>query len=698
MSRSTATRLAWSIWILNLALILFVLLLQYLNDLASFPENIFNALVLLVFATVGTLIASQRATNPIGWLFCAGTLLWAAGQLMLEYAVYTLITVPDRSPGGAWMAWLGSWAQGAGFLLVLTFPLLFFPDGRLPSPRWRPVAWLAVSDLALFTLWVVLRPGLLDFRFPFVRNPIWSGLAPDLAAILDIVAVAVEVLTIIACGASVIARVRQAKGNERQQLKWLIYAAFLTIAMFGVIIVLVQIVTAEHLGSLGSLVFDLAAAGIPTAVGIAILRYHLYDIDFLINRTLVYGALTASITGIYGLIVGTLSMLFQASGNALISLLAAGLVAVLFAPLRDQLQRGVNRLMYGERDDPYRVLARLGERLEGTLAADRVFPAIVETIAGALKLPYAAIALKQGEVFRLAAAHGQARGPLLTLPLTYHAEPIGELRLAPRAPGEPFTLPDRRLLDDLARQVGVAAHAIRLSADLQRSRERLVTAREEERRRLRRDLHDGLGPQLASLTLKLEALQNRVAHDPVADALLADVTTQMQAAIAEIRRLVYALRPAVLDELGLAAALREVVAQYNQPGPDRVRITMEGPEALPPLSAAVEVAAYRIAQEALTNVVRHAKARSCVVHLALDQAGGALTLEIADDGRGLDRDHGRGVGLASMRERAEELGGTCHIEPMPGGGTRVRVQLPCAAGEAPGEVHRGPTGARPGKE
>jgi len=385
-------------------------------------------------------------------------------------------------------------------------------------------------------------------------------------------------------------------------------------------------------------------------------------------------------------VASDLGALFQAQGNLGIALLATGLIAVLFQPLRNRLQRAINRLMYGERDDPYRVLTRMGSRLEATLAPEAVLPTIVETVALALKLPYAAIALKEEDTFTPATSFGTSREGegLVRLPLVAQHELVGELVLAPRAPGEAFTPADQRLLEDLTRQIGVAVYAVRLTADLkrltvdlQRSRERLVTAREEERRRLRRDLHDGLGPQLASLTLKLETARNRLAHDPLAQTLLSDLTTRTQATVADIRRLVYALRPPVLDELGLVSALGELTLQHS----DQVAMRLDAPAGLPELPAAVEVAVYRIAQEALTNVVRHAAARHCDLQLTLDEPEGLLSLSIQDDGSGLPPSRGVGVGLVSMRERAEELGGTWSIEPVESGGTHVLARLPYARTE-----------------
>lgn len=338
--------------------------------------------------------------------------------------------------------------------------------------------------------------------------------------------------------------------------------------------------------------------------------------------------------------------------------------------------------MYGERDDPYHVLTHLGQRLEATLAPEAVLPTIVETIAQALKLPAAVITLQQQHEETVAASYGSAEKELVRFLLIYQNEQIGALLLAPRSPGEPFTPTDRRLLDDLARQAGIAAYSVRLMRDMQHlttellhSRTQLVTAREEERRRLRRDLHDGLGPQLASLTLKLETARNRLAHDALAQTLLDDLALRTQTTVADIRRLVYALRPPALDELGLISALRELTLQYS----DQLVMHLEASDDLPEFTAAVEVAVYRIAQETLTNVVRHAHAHHCQIRLTLDDASSWLILTVEDDGCGVSTSYQVGVGLVSMRERAEELGGTCTIQPWSMGGTRVQVRIPIHA-------------------
>jgi signal transduction histidine kinase len=331
--------------------------------------------------------------------------------------------------------------------------------------------------------------------------------------------------------------------------------------------------------------------------------------------------------------------------------------------------------MFGERDSPYQVISHLGRRLEATLAPEAMLPAITETVAQALKLPYVAITLKQDDEFPLVASYGKPAATPLVLPLVYQTETIGQLLLAPRSRGASFTPADHRLLTDLARQAGIAAHGVRLTFDLQRSRERIVTAREEERRRLRRDLHDGLGPTLAALNLQAGMVRALIPQDPTeASAMVMEWRTTLRGVIADIRRLVYELRPPALDELGLLGAIREQAIQYSRhPETHGLQMMVVAPDSLPPLPAAVEVAAYRIAQEALTNVIRHAQARTCSVRLWLDDA---LYLSITDDGVGLPEEGRAGVGMISMRERAGELGGVCRIEPAAPRGVCVSAQFP----------------------
>jgi signal transduction histidine kinase len=600
-----------------------------------------------------------------------------------------LVTLgPIILTGGA-IAIPSSWQLPNACLYFLALTLVVLVFSLFPSGQFVPG----------FTRWtaVVCLTGQIPYTF-FPNTPF--------AGPLGFLVLAAEAATLLVAQ---LYRYRHVSSPlQRQQTKWVVFGLTLPITVFvGGSALFLIFPTLSDLGSPYGSLYQLAFAVastftllfIPLSFGFAMLRSRLFDIDIIINRTLVYAILTAIVVSIYILVVGILSTLLHTSGNALISLLATGLVAVLFQPLRARLQRTINRMMYGERDDPYAVLSRLGSRLEATLVPEKVLPTIVETVAQTLKLPYVAIALlpeeppftgtaatttgaialAEAQEAHIAASSGTPTPDPVRVPLVYQAETVGYLLLAARA-GDTFGKPDTRLLTDLARQAGVAVYAVRLTTHLQRlstglqeSRERLVTTREEERRRLRRDLHDGLGPQLSSQTLTLSAARKLLRQDPdAADRLLADATTHAQQAITDIRRLVYGLRPPALDDLGLLAALQEQLTQYCASG---VSLILNAPEHLPPLPAAVEVACYRIVQEALTNVIRHAHAHTCTIHFTVDTH---LMLDIRDDGQGLPPAYRCGIGFTSMRERAEELGGTCTITAIPDGGTRVLARLPLA--------------------
>ena len=609
-----------------------------------------------------------------------------ARHLSAQYAIYSLLSESGSLPGGEVSAWISSWVWVL-YVGPYAFLGLLFPDGRLPGRRWRGAAGLGVLVIVAGAVVAALAP-----RFVYGLGPIRNPLGIDLRGASGVAELVVALLysLVFVTAISLFVRLRHASGTERQQLKWVASAG--AVAVFGAYLkyaVVSEAVSAPPVSFAASLLLMVGLVGIPITMGIAILKYRLYDIDVLVNRALVYGALSACVVGTYMLVVGGLGALFQANDNLAIALVGTGLAAILFAPLRDRLQRAVNHLTYGERDEPYEMLSRLGQRLESTLALNAALRTIVETVAGALKLPYAAISLKQGDAFEVAAAHGVPAEEATVLPLVHQGEVLGRLVLAPRAPGEPFTAADRRLLEDLARQAGATVHGVRLTADLQRSRERLVTALEEERRRLRRDLHDGLGPTLAGLICGLDAARGTLVRGPDAtEALLTELKTQAQTAVSDIRHLVYGLRPPALDDLGLVCAIRQQAQDHGQlaDGPPvaagDVRCErgpvfyVEAPEHLPPLSAATEVVCYRIAQEAMTNVVRHASANACRVSLSIDRSRGVLELEVADDGAGVPDDRRMGVGLSSMRERAAELGGSFEIRPAHAGGTRVLACLP----------------------
>jgi two-component system, NarL family, sensor kinase len=686
MSEQTARRLSWSISGLSFIVVMLGLGVSILALIVSdrgvtFSHQFFTPVLTITYGVVGALVASRHPRNPIGWIFCAIGFLSALNMLASGCAMYSELVMPI--PGTGLARWLNRWVWVPNVALPLTFVLLMFPNGRLPSRRWLLVAWASALGIAIFTVSVALYPAPWSEMGLHLANPISIvGCEVVFNALIKVAALLV-LIGIVGSTASIVVRFRRSEGVERTQLR-VLAVTVTTVMMVGTLVGLLPWLIHPNdpvAQELSIVMTDLVVMAIVVATGVAILRYRLWDIHFIVNRTLVYGSLTALIVALYIVIVGTLGTLLQTGGNLPVSLFGTGIIAISFQPLRERLQRGVNRLMYGERDDPYAVLGRLSEQLEVVTASQSVLPTIVETVAEALKLPYVAISLKNGDQFKIAAefvrssAYAGTRDGIETLPLIYQLETIGQLIFAPRSSGESFSHADRGLLETIARQAGVAAYNVRLTLDLQRSRERLVTTREEERRRLRRDLHDGLGPVLAAMSFKLDAVYNLADRDAGAvKKMSTELKAQMQEVLADIRRIAYNLRPPALDELGLVGALKAHIASYNQV--QGLQITLEAPENPPPLPAAVEVAAYRIALEAMTNVSRHAGARHCCVRLSLPDD---LCLEVTDDGSGLPKKVQAGVGLTSMRERAEELGGVCIAEVLPQGGTGITAHLPLSS-------------------
>jgi two-component system NarL family sensor kinase len=676
-----ASSLAWAITVVSILIAIIALGIALQRAAISgdyrtiVSHQTLTPFITIGFAVLGALVVSRLPRNPIGWIFLTVGLLYAFTALAAAILAFGPTFQLHK-----WAYWFGSWLWLPATILPATFVLLVFPDGHLPSPGWRLVAWPAALGLALTVLFVMFYPGPLA-SWGLEANPFGiPGAAPILNKLLTFASVFLAV-GVVGSLAALWIRFRRSTGIEREQMKWLVYA----VGIYLPVTILCSIALSfwpdfSWKREVNIVLTDLGILGIAIAAAIAILRHRLYDIDLIINRTLVYTALTIGVAALYGLVVGALGVLFQASSNLFVSLLATGLAAILVQPMRDGLQHLVNHLMYGERDDPYAVLSSLSRRLEGSLSPEATLPAVVETVAQALKLPYVAIALKQEGSFKIAASYGLAGETLVQLPLTFQGETVGQLRLSTRSPNEPFTPGEQRLLRDIARSIGVTAHSIlltedlrQLAQDLQRSREELVKSREEERRRLRRDLHDDLGPQLASLKLSLDVARNLVSRDPrAAEALLVDLRTQSQSAIADIRRLVFDLRPPALDELGLVGAIQEYTRRIVSQ--DGLQIRLNSPKDLRPLPAAVEVAAYRITLEALANFVRHSQGTNCQV--SISKTKDHLQVEISDDGLGLPQDVQPGVGLNSMRERAAELGGTCLIEALSQGGTRVLASLP----------------------
>jgi two-component system, NarL family, sensor kinase len=478
--------------------------------------------------------------------------------------------------------------------------------------------------------------------------------------------------------AALLVRRRTATGETREQLRLLVRATVVVTLAFAAC--LIGSFAAPRALDLGATAAWLSLGFLAGTMAVAILRYRLYGLDVYVNRGLVYAGLSVVLGGLYVSLVLGFGHLLGQNASLDIALPATALVAIAFQPVRRGLQRRVNRLLYGRRDEPYAAISTLGRRLGEAIAPADVLPAMVETIADALRLPYVAVELASPLSAAVPAAfHGTpAAGVALRLPLVHGGEHVGTLALGARAHGEALGEADRRLLEDFARHAAAAASGVALSAEVQRSRERLVSAREEERRRLSGDLHDGLGPTLAGTILMIEAARGLVSRDPAAaDELLDRAASSIETTVADIRRLVYGLRPPALDQLGLVGALQQQASALSTGSDRQAACDVRAPDPMPPLPAAVEVAVFRIAQEALTNVARHAEARHASVLITIDEA---LHLEIRDDGHGLPANRQAGVGLTSMRERTAELGGSFSIDSTPNSGTTVKVRLPIAAG------------------
>jgi two-component system, NarL family, sensor kinase len=617
---------------------------------------------------LAALMLARLPRNPISWILSAAAFGGAAGLFGLEYATYSHFV--HGLPAGRWVGWVGEWISAPGLMLA-SVALLLFPTGRVPSRRWRPLLWCGVAGALLVTLNGALGVG---EDLAFQGNPLLRDATAQ--SVGDPLGLGWLLLLIATIGGVValVRRSRAAEGEVREQVRLLGWAAML-VALGLLACSLASLITPLAF-DFGAAAFVISLAVLAATMAVAILRYRLYGLDIFVDRALVLTGVSLVLGGAYVAAVIAASRLLGQPVELGIALPATALVAVAFHPVRDWLQRRVNRLLHGQRDEPYAAISTLGRRLGEAMAPADVLPVMADTIADALRVPYVAVELTDA-LGPPAAERGQpVAGIALRLPLVHAGERVGTLVIGARSHGELLAASDRRLLEDFARRASAAASAVALSVEVQHARERLVSAREEERRRLRGDLHDGLGPTLAGAVLTIDAARRVLELDPIgADELLDQAAATVESTVAEVRRLVYGLRPPALDQLGLVGALRQQAAMIDLASAD-LSCEIQAPDPFPRLPAAVEVAAYRIAQEALTNVSRHANARHARVSISVAEG---LQLEIEDDGCGLRPDGLAGVGLTSMRERATELGGLLEIIRPAGGGTRIRVRVPIAA-------------------
>jgi signal transduction histidine kinase len=611
-------------------------------------------LAIVTCAALGALVLAARPGHRLGLALLAGGALGSVWTL----ATATVEAADTGEPLGQWAAWLDNWTF-VGLIVLVTWPLLLFPDGRLPSRRWRPVAVLLGVAIVAVGLRGMLDPGALDDIDGSVRNPLGiPGSWPWVDA-LGVFGFGIP-LGVVAGMVAVQVRARRRPEPAMRAALW---------ASRGLAANFVLCLT---LGLAGSPLADGAfyAATLTTSIGafaataaVAIVRDRVIEVDLLLRRAFIVAGVAVGTLLVFLVAFALATSVAGSSESALGGGLAAALVVL---PLRVRVRDRVDRALYGHRD-PSTAVRRLGEQLELANEPADALPGVAHALREALGASGVRIEPDPALALAPASAGSELQDPRLERTVNHRGLHLGRLIVGARAPGERYGPADLALAEVLVRQLALVLDALRMTAEIQLSREAIVTAREEERRRLRRELHDGLGSALAGIALTLQAAHN--AGGSRGDELVEGAREQTEAAVADVRRIVRGLRPPMLEDLGLAAALR---AHADRLAPLEVELVL--PPALPALPAAVELALYRIATEALTNAVRHAHARRCRVELRADDA--EVTLEIADDGPGLAPDATVGVGLRSMRERAAELGGRVELPSRGEGGLVLRIRLP----------------------
>jgi two-component system, NarL family, sensor kinase len=617
-----------------------------------------NAVLGVGFAVAAVLVLRARAGHLLGWVFLAEAILNSLTVLAWEWTTYTLVTDPGALPLGGLAAWVASFAWWPALLLLAAAVPLLYPDGRLPSRRWRPVGWLAGGALVLAASAAAMSEDLLADIVPGRANPLApDGLSPALMVQLAIAGMLLCACCGLAGLASIAVRMRRASGDERGRLAWFLAALLPLVVVYA--------------AQASAWIVVSAVAFLPIALGVAVVRHGLYNGDQLLNRALVYTILTVLIVAVFATAVGLLGNSLGGTGAG--AVVAAVAVALGLNPTRSLVQRGVDRLLYGHIRDPYAALTGLGRRLSDALSPADVLPIVVQTLATSLRLPYAGVHLGNDDL--PAAAHGCPSTATAVMPLQHAGQRVGSLILGMRPGQHELDHEDASLLQNFLPHVAVAVHTTRLSDDLRRSRDRIARASDEERHRIRRDLHDGLGPTLAGLALGLGAARRSAsARDPETARLLTQLQQEMRQCLRDVRDLVAHMRSTPLDQVGLLEALRQHAQALTERTGGALTITVSARGPLPTTTADTDLAAYRIAMEAMTNVARHASAHRCRVDISAD--ADSIRLVIEDDGVGLDTARHYGLGLRSMVERARELGGTCGIGPGTGRGTTVTATLP----------------------
>jgi signal transduction histidine kinase len=634
----------------------------------------------LVLGGVGLLLAERRPPNPIGWIFCALGVIAGTMALTTEYARWALIHEGGRPPGGLYAAWLQEWVW-IPLIVGLGVVGWIFPEGRFLSRRWRAAMVVACSVAAVPVVLNALLPRLTIFAG--FDNPV--GLDEPWVQGAANASIGLMLPVLLGGAAAATVRFRKRQGDERQQIKWLL------LAVMGVALVLVYYGILLATGTdpnQGGFPWDeyLAIASflaVPISVAFGVLKYRLYDIDVVINKAVVYAVLAVFITGVYLTVVVAAGSLTGYASNPVLSGIAAAIVALAFQPVRRGTQRLANRLVYGERATPYEVLAQLGDRLAGEYASDDVLDRIAAALAGGIGADRVVVWLNSGSELRpvavwprrsraapiaASAAPTATEDGMRSFPVRHQGEMLGAIGVH-KPPSDPLTPADEKLAGDLAAQAGLVLRNARLIEDLRTSRRRLVTAQDEERRRLERNIHDGAQQQLVALTVKARLAEQMIDRDPAkARDLVAQIGADTTGTLEDLRDLARGIYPPLLADKGLAAALEAQGRRAAVP----VAVEADG---VGRLDRDVEAGVYFCVLEALNNVAKYAGASHVDVRLWWQD--GEVVFEVSDDGVGFDpAARGYGTGLRGMADRLEALSGTLEVRSAPTAGTKILGRVP----------------------
>jgi signal transduction histidine kinase len=650
-----------------------------------------------VYASVGAMIVSRGSGNRVGWIILAIGLLLSAENAIGDYATYASVLSGQSLPGGIWASWLSNWLWVPGVVGALALLPIYFPDGRVPSKRWRPLVWIVCGAAGISLAGFMFSPGpITSGSARTFNNPVGIAALDSSVDVFHGLYVLAILVGVISGAASLVVRYRRGSSDERHQVKWFAGAFGLVAVSLAGYASLPDMLGIQTPGWLIGGILCLGLTVIPLAIAVAVLKYHLYDIDVVINRALVYGLLAAFITAVYVAIVVGIGTLVGSGGqpNLALSIVATAVVAVGFQPVRERVQKLANRLVYGKRATPYEVLSRFAENVAETYAGEEVLSRMAQVLADGTGAVRAEVWLRSGDFVRPAAVHPdgvpveepvpvrEQEMPELpeadrVVPVRHQGELLGALAVTKRQ-GESLTPIEEKLLTDLALQAGLVLKNVGLTADLllrlddlRASRQRLVAAQDTERRRLERNLHDGAQQNLVAIKVKLGLAEMFAASDPQkAQALITEITADAGEALETLRDLARGIYPPLLADQGLATALSAQARKALLP----VQVEAED---IGRYSQDIEAAVYFCCLEAVQNVAKYAQATT--VTIRLKRAGEDLQFTVSDDGQGFDSAITvRGSGLQNMADRLAALGGDLDVSSKPGEGTTVTGVVPAA--------------------